>query len=83
MPKEGEVSDDSNNVSVASIQDFRSYFNQKFSSKARAFGRSRQIFVFLSQETNLTFKFSGNKKQFEFNTEMLKHFSLVFRLCGR
>ena len=27
----------------------------------------------LKSETNLTFKFSGNKKQFEFNTEKLEH----------
>ena len=27
----------------------------------------------LKTETNLSFKFSGNKKEFEFNTETLKH----------
>ena len=33
---------------------------------------SSSLFKKLSEsETNLTFKFSGNKKQFEFNTETL------------
>ena len=65
-------------ISVGSFEDLRSYFDQKFSHLKRELSddqlkSSSSLVKKLKTETSLSFKFSGNKKQFEFNTETLEH----------
>ena len=65
-------------ISVGSFEDLRSYFDQKFSPLKRELSddqlkSSSSLVKKLKTETSLNFKFSGNKKQFEFNTETLEH----------
>ena len=74
--KEGE--EDPKVISVGSFEDLRSYFDQKFSHLKRELSddqlkSSSSLVKKLKSETNLSFKFSGNKKQFDFNTETLEH----------
>ena len=74
--KKGE--EDPKVISVGSFEDLRSYFDEKFSHLNRELSddqlkSSSSLVKKLKSETNLTFKFSGNKKQFEFNTETLEH----------
>ena len=64
-----------------SFDDLRAYFDQKFSHLKGEFSddqarSSPSLVKKLKSETNLTFKFSGKKKQFEFNTETLEYVSL-------
>ena len=64
-------------ISVGSFEDLRSYFDQKFSHLKRELSddqlkSSSSLVKKLKTETSLSFKFSGNKKQFEFNTETLE-----------
>ena len=59
---------------IGSFEDLKPYFDQKFSHLKRELSdnqlkSSSSLVKKLKSETNLTFKFSGNKKQFEFNTE--------------
>ena len=73
--KEGEV--DPKLISGGSFDDLRAYFDQKFSHLKRELSddqvkSSSSLVKKLKSETNLTFKFSGNKKQFEFNNETLE-----------
>ena len=72
MPKDGEVSEDADAGSIGSFEDLRAYFDQKLSTKS--------LVKELESETNVTFKFSGNRKQFELNTETFEYVcqSLVF-----
>ena len=63
---------------IGALEDLRAYFDQKFSHLKSEFlddqARSSSSLVKkLKSETNLTFRFSGNKKQFEFNTETLEY----------
>jgi len=75
MPKDVEVLEDANTGSIRSFEDLRAYFDRKFShlkcelsdDQAKS---SSSLVKKLKSETNLTFKFSGNKKQFESNTEI-------------
>ena len=65
-------------ISVGSFEDLRSYFDKKFSHLKRELSddqlkSSSSLVKKLKTETSLSFKFSGNKKQFEFNTETLEH----------
>ncbi|CAH3172732.1 unnamed protein product, partial [Porites lobata] len=65
-------------ISVGSFEDLRSYFDLKFSHLKRELSDdqlklSSSLVKKLKTETSLSFKFSGNKKQFEFNTESLEH----------
>jgi hypothetical protein len=88
MPKAGEFSENSNVVSVGSFDDLGAYFDQKFSHLKRELSddqvkSSSSLVKKLKSETNLTFKFSGNKKQFEFNTETSNTFLRVFNFCSR
>jgi len=74
--KEGE--EDPKIISVGSFEDLRSYFDQKFlhlkcELSDDQLKSSSSLVKKLKSETSLTFKFSGNKKQFEFNTETLEH----------
>ena len=74
--KEGK--EDPNVISVGPFEDLRSYFDEKFSHLQRELSddqlkSSSSLVKKLKSETNLTFKLSGNKKQFEFNTETLEH----------
>ena len=74
--KEGE--EDPKVISVGSFEDLRSYFDQKFSHLKRQLSdnqlkSSSSLVKKLKSETNLSFKFSGNKKQFDFNTDTLEH----------
>ena len=74
--KEGK--EDPKVISVGPFEDLRSYFDEKFSHLQRELSddqlkSSSSLVKKLKSETNLTFKFSGNKKQFEFNTETLEH----------
>ena len=67
-------------ISVGSFEDLRAYFDQKFSHLKRELSddqlkSSSSLVKKLKSETNLTFKFSANQKQFEFNTETLDHTS--------
>ena len=70
-------------VSVGSFEDLRSYFDQKFTHLKRELSddqlkSSSSLVKKLKTETSLSFKFSGNKKQFEFNTETLEHVTQSF-----
>ena len=63
-----------------SFDDLRAYFDQTFSHLKGEFSddqarSSPSLVKKLKSETNLTFKFSGKKKQFEFNTETLEYVS--------
>ena len=63
-----------------SFDDLGAYFDQKFSHLKGEFSddqarSSLSLVKKLKSETNLTFKFSGKKKQFEFNTETLEYVS--------
>ena len=74
--KEGE--EDPKVISVGSFEELRSYFDQTLSHLKRELSDdqlkpSSSLVKKLKTQTNLSFKFSGNKKQFEFNTETLKH----------
>ncbi|KAL9960191.1 hypothetical protein ACROYT_G033610 [Oculina patagonica] len=65
-------------ISAGTLEDLRSYFDQKFSHLKRELSEdqlksSSSLVKKLKSESNLTFKFSGNKKQFEFNIETLEH----------
>ncbi|KAL9958766.1 hypothetical protein ACROYT_G035824 [Oculina patagonica] len=73
-----ESEEDPKVISAGTLEDLRSYFDQKFSHLKRELSEdqlksSSSLVKKLKSETNLTFKFSGNKKQFEFNTETLEH----------
>ena len=73
--KKGE--EDPKVISVGSFEDLRSYFDE-FSHLKRELSddqlkSSSSLVKKLKSETNLTFKFSGNKRQFEFNTETSEH----------
>ena len=64
-------------ISVGFFEDLRSYFDQKFSHLKRELSddqllSSSSLVKKLKTETTLSFKFSGNKKQFEFITETLE-----------
>ena len=84
--KKGE--EDPKVISVGSFEDLRSYFDE-FSHLKRELSddqlkSSSSLVKKLKSETSLTFKFSGNKKQFEFNTETLEHITCkVFLLSIR
>ena len=74
--KDGE--EDPKAISARTLEDLRSYFDQKFSHLKRELSEdqlksSSSLVKKLKSESNLTFKFSGNKKQFEFNIETLEH----------
>ena len=74
--KDGE--EDPKAISAGTVEDLRSYFDQKFSHLKRELSEdqlksSSSLVKKLKSESNLTFKFSGNKKQFEFNIETLEH----------
>ena len=74
--KDGE--EDPKAISAGTLEDLRSYFDQKFSHLKRELSEdqlksSSSLVKKLKSESNLTFKFSGNKKQFEFNIETLEH----------
>ena len=63
-----------------SFDDLSAYFDQTFSHLKGEFSddqarSSPSLVKKLKSETNLTFKFSGKKKQFEFNTETLEYVS--------
>ena len=63
---------------IGSFEDSKSYFDQTFSHLKRELSddqlkSSSSLVKKLKSETNLTFKFSGNKRQFEFNTETSEH----------
>ena len=67
-------------ISVGSLEDLRAYLDQKFSHLKRELSddqlkSSSSLVKKLMSETNLTFKFSGNKMEFEFNTETVEHIS--------
>ena len=63
-------------------------FHQRFSHLTRelSYGKVESSWFSLAKKlkskTNLTFKFSGNKKQFEFNRETLDHVSQSLRFCA-
>ena len=83
--KEGE--EDPKVISVGSFEHLRSYFDQKFSHLKHELSdnqlkSSSSLVKKLKSETNLTFKFRGNKKQFEFNTETLGHINKGGRFTG-
>ena len=74
--KDGE--EDPKAISAGTLEDLRSYFDQKFSHLKRELSEdqlksSSSLVKKLKSESNLTFKFSGNKKQFDFNIETLEH----------
>ena len=80
MPNDGECPEEPSTVSLGTFDDLKAYFDQKFSLLKRELSNdqvksSSSLAKKLKSETNLTFKFSGNKKQFEFNTETLEHVS--------
>ena len=84
--KEGE--EDPKVISVGSFEDLMSYFDQKFSHlKPELLDNQLKSSSFLvkklKSEMNLTFKFSRNKKQFQFNTETLNTSLRVFLLSIR
>ena len=67
-------------VTEGSFLDLKSYFHQTFSYLKRELSDDQVKSSFslakkLKSETNLNFKFNGNKKQFDFNTETLEHVS--------
>ena len=76
--KEGQ--EDPKVISVGSSEGLRSYFDQNFSHLKRELSddqlkSSSSLVKKLKTETSSSFKFSGNKKQFDFNTETLEHFT--------
>ena len=81
--KKGE--EDPKVISVGSFEDLRSCFDQKFSHLKGELSddqlkSSSSLVKKLKTQTNLSFKFSGNKKEFEFNTDTLNTSPRVFLL---
>ena len=65
---------------VSTFDNLKAYFDQKFSHLKHKLCNdqvksSSLLAKKLKTEMNLTFKFSRNKKQFEFNMETLEHIS--------
>ena len=80
MSNDGNSTEPSSAVTEGSFLDLKSYFHQKFSYLKRELSddqakSSSSLAKKLKSETNLNFKFNGNKKQFDFNTETLEHVS--------
>ena len=62
--------------SLLKILEFISHLKRELLDDQAKFSSS--LVKKLTSETNLSFKFSGNKKQFEFNTQTLEYFSQIF-----
>ena len=83
MPNNAEHPEKPNIISLDTFDDIIAYFDEKFSHLKHKLSNdqvksSSSLAKKLKSEMNLTFKFSGNKKQFELNMETLEHISQSF-----